>query len=175
MLEKTRFPWSLGGAEPIPLSPWMSFSTCAGASKAAVRLSPSSLLSTLPQNPATGTIKLSLLVMPRCLRSKQGTFTMLSAFIQSLSGFVFWIIEQQSEVNEKGISKHSCCQTSFNVCFPQGQTCILMLHNAAINGLIIWQNKWFFAYSKIAFPCINPTLMMRHVHQVLLNLKPQPH
>lgn len=121
----------------------MSLSTCVGAGKAGSEAESFLLLSTLLQNPATATIKLSLLVMPRCLRSKQGRFTMLSVFIQSLSVFVFWIIEQPSEVNEKGTSKHSCSQTSFNVCFSQGQICILMLYNAAINWSIIWQNNFF--------------------------------
>lgn len=96
-----------------------------------------------------------------CIYSKSFRFCLLN----------YW---KQSEVNEKGTSKHSCSQTSFNVCFPQGQTCILMLHNVAIIRLFIWQNN-FFPRLKIAFLYINPILMMRHVHQDFFNLKLQPY
>lgn len=65
---------------------WASASLLERAKQAA-RLSPSSFLSSLLQNPSTATIKLNLPVMPRRLKSKQGQCPMLSAFIQMKS---FW-------------------------------------------------------------------------------------
>lgn len=60
---------------------WVSASLL-GQAKQAERLSPSSLLSSLPKNPSDATINLNLPAMPKCLKSKQGRCPMLSAFVQ---------------------------------------------------------------------------------------------